>query len=173
MAISFLPLELTGESAEVGTYTVGGQGSFSLAGDGRSVVTEVKDGGVAGVVGSALEGDLAKEGSLLEVTVGYLPGWVVHRHQVVLNILRERTAPDMSVARRVKVHATHSSLAGIRSTQEQGLLGDNLCEVSWAVTETGGKTGKGVNVGTKVLGDTLTVAIGAGEGELERTEEAS
>ena len=70
VVVAVIALVAAGPIAEVGGRAVGGDGPFADAGDGGRVVGAVDHRGVANVMGMGHDVHLAKETSVLEVTVG-------------------------------------------------------------------------------------------------------
>jgi hypothetical protein len=97
-------------------------------------------------MGGGHEGDLAKQPSLLQVTVGDGPRHVVRGDEPVLDVLREWEAPHDGTPSRVEVDSTHAHLGCVSRSEEGRFLGDDLGQVRRAVAQACGERGEGVHV---------------------------
>ena len=116
---------------------------------------------------------LGDESSMFKVAVSDKARGVVKGHQVVLDVSHEWLLPDVRVLKGVKEHTSHAWFGSVSGSQQCGLLGDNLSEVSQPKTEAGGQAGKVNDVGMQVPSDSDMVTLGLGEGQLQSAEQAS
>ena len=133
MAIAVLALVGTGIGAEMGCRAFRGDCTLPDAGDSGSVVREVVGGRILKRELRGLDGDLAQETSMFQVTVGDGSGRVGGGYDGGLDIRREGHSPQVGLSNMVEEDTTHAGLGSIRGTEESGSLGDDLCKVSWMV----------------------------------------
>ena len=93
VAIAVRALVHGGNQAKLSSRTVSGDGAFVNAGLGGSVVREVAQGGVSGIMLRAHEAHLCDEATVLQVTVGDAAVGVVGADHLILDVLGERKPP--------------------------------------------------------------------------------
>ena len=124
-----LPLVFAGQDALVGCRSNGGDGSLVHARDGRRVVTESEDGGVAGVMEPTYQVELAEHASVFQVAVGDGAVRVVGAHKALLDLLGKRQSPHVGLSLGVVVDAAHAGFGCVGCPQEGRLLWDYFGEV--------------------------------------------
>jgi hypothetical protein len=137
VTVAVLPLMCTGVVAKVCSRPVA---SDSALGDARhcwGVVGAVGQSGIGDIMVMTDDGDLGEQSRLLEVAVGDSSGGIRLRHELGLDVVRERKSPDVPLPRGIEVDSSHANFGRVRRPNEGRSLGDHFSEVCRSLTEAG------------------------------------
>ena len=172
VAVAVVPAVEAQEVAEVGCRLVGCDGTFPVAGDGGTVVIEGRESPLPEVIEGGGYIRMGEDASLLQVTVGEIPPWVVVGDNACLDIRMERGAPE---GRRVvwsKEDASHPWFGSVHRADYRRVVRYHLRESGR--TE-GDVRGEGLEVSDVIPQEPAyldPVFVQVGESQLQGTKEA-